>query len=322
MAADRNVRATRNWACDTSTLMSFFLGIDGGGTKTSCIVGDETAVLGTGTGAGSNVVRVGEQHAREAFRDAITLACAAAKISPSQIERTCAGVAGGARPEIAARVRAVLAELVAGEIVIVGDMVIAHEAVFRGGAGVVVIAGTGSIAYGRNETGETARAGGWGFAISDEGSGHWIGRYAISGALRAYDETGSGGMLLKDIMDSWHLATRGQLVVAANASPAPDFAGLVPAVLLAADAGDTTARHILAQAGAELGKLAEIVVGRLFANGSAAVATAGGVFRNILLVREVFFESLRAKYPKIVEHPASESPVNGALAIARKGNRR
>jgi glucosamine kinase len=302
--------------------MSFFLGIDGGGTKTSCIVGDETAVLGTGTGAGSNVVRVGAQHAREAFRDAITQACAAAKISSSQIERTCAGVAGGARPEIAAWVRAELTELVAGEIAIVGDMEIAHEAAFGGGAGVVVIAGTGSIAYGRNEAGETARAGGWGFAISDEGSGHWIGRYAISGVLRAYDETGSGGLLLKDIMDSWHLATREQLVVAANASPAPDFAGLVPAVLSAADAGDTTARDVLALAGAELGKLAEIVVGRLFNTSAAPVATAGGIFDHSPLVRRVFFENLRAKYPKIVEHPDSESPVNGALAMARKGNRR
>jgi N-acetylglucosamine kinase-like BadF-type ATPase len=302
--------------------MSFFLGIDGGGTKTSCVVGDETSVLGAGTASGSNVVRVGEQHARGAFRDAITQACATAKISPSQIERTCAGLAGGARPEIAARVRAVLAELVAGEIVIVGDMVIAHEAAFHGGAGVVVSAGPGSNAYGSNEVGAMARAGGWGFAVSDEGSGHWIGRSAISAALRAYDETASGGVLLERIMESWHLATRDQLVIAANASPAPYVAGILPAVLAAAEAGDATARDVLGQAGGELAKLAAIVVGRLFADAPAGVATAGGIFSNSALVREVFFESVRNKYPKVLEHPASESPVNGALALARKGSRK
>jgi glucosamine kinase len=302
--------------------MSFFLGIDGGGTKTSCVVGDETSVLSAGTGAGSNVVRVGEQHAREAFRDAITQACAAAKISPSQIERTCAGVAGGARPEIAARVRAMLAELVAGGIVIVGDMVIAHEAAFHGGAGIVVIAGTGSIAYGRNDAGETARAGGWGFAVSDEGSGHWIGRYAIIAALRAYDETGSGGVLLERIMESWHLTTRDQLVIAANASPAPDFAGLLPAVLAAADAGDMTAHSVLTQAGVELTTLAEIAIGRIFRNETISVATAGGVFCNCPLVRQAFYDRLRANYPKLLTTTNVVDPARGALHLARNIDKR
>ena len=65
---------------------------------------------------------------------------------------------------------------------------IALEAAFGSGPGVIVIAGTGSIAYGRNREGQTARAGGWGFAISDEGSGHWIGRTAVAAAIGAWDE--------------------------------------------------------------------------------------------------------------------------------------
>ena len=115
-------------------------------------------------------------------------------------------------------VRRLVSEFVSGEVAVVGDMVIAMEAAFGGGPGVIVIAGTGSIAYGRNSAGQTARAGGWGFAISDEGSGHWIGRSAVAACMRAFDEAGaeSAGGLLEGIMKSWGVTTREQLVVAAN----------------------------------------------------------------------------------------------------------
>jgi N-acetylglucosamine kinase-like BadF-type ATPase len=301
--------------------VSIFLGIDGGGSKTSCVIGDDNSVLGTGTAAGSNVIRVGERRALESLEAAIRQACAAANIAPAQIERTCVGIAGGARPEIAAVVRRLLSEFVAGEIEVVGDMVIAMEAAFGGGPGVIVIAGTGSIAYGRNSEGKMARAGGWGFAISDEGSGHWIGRSAVAASMRAYDEGGveRTSALLESIMKSWGVNTREQLVVAANASP-PDFSVLLPAVLSAADSGDATARSVLTQAGAELATLAKIVIGRLFGNaGAVPVAVSGGVFCNCALVREVFYDRLRAEYSQLLPNANSIDPAKGALELARKG---
>jgi glucosamine kinase len=302
--------------------VSIFLGIDGGGTKTSCAIGDEQSLLGTGISAGSNVVRVGEDMARESLRTAIRQACAAANVAPTEIKKTCVGIAGGARPKIAELVRRLLSELVSGEVEVVGDMVIAMEAAFGSGPGVIVIAGTGSIAYGRNSKGEIARAGGWGFAISDEGSGHWIGRSAVAASMRVYDETGdqSTGALLESITKSWGVSTREQLVVATNGSPAPDFAALLPAVLSAANAGDATAQGVLTQAGAELATLAKIVIGRLFDHdGVAAVAVAGGVFCNCALVREVFYDSLRGKHPQVVPNPGVVNPVEGALKFARQG---
>src|SRR5712692_9969106 len=148
-----------------TTLVTIFLGIDGGGSKTSCVVGDENSILGSGTAAGSNVIRVGEAQARESLAAAIRQACTVAKVNPAQINRTCVGVAGAARPEISAVVRRLVSELVSGEIIVVGDTVIALESAFGGGPGVIAIAGTGSIAYGRNPEGQTTRAGGWGFAV-------------------------------------------------------------------------------------------------------------------------------------------------------------
>jgi len=323
-----DARAYIRSAYDRTTFVSTFLGIDGGGSKTSCVIGDENSLLGTGTSAGSNVVRVGERQARESLGAAIRQACTAANITPAQIERTCVGIAGGARPEIAGVVRRLLSEFVSGEIEVVGDMVIAMEAAFGSGPGVIVIAGTGSIAYGRNSKGQAARAGGWGFAISDEGSGHWIGRSAVAASMRAYDEAGIGrtSVLLESIMKSWGVATREQVVVAANAAlnvdATPDFAALLPAVLSAADAGDETARTILTQAGMELAILAKIVIGRLFGHAEAIpVATSGGVFCNCALVQQVFYNNLRAANPQVLPNATLVDPAKGALDLARKGAR-
>jgi N-acetylglucosamine kinase-like BadF-type ATPase len=305
-----------------------FLGIDGGGSKTSCIIGDENSVLGTGTSAGSNVVRVGEAPARESLGAAVRHACATADISASRIEKTCVGIAGGARTEIAEVVRRLVSEFVSGEVVVVGDMVIAMEAAFGSGPGVIVIAGTGSIAYGRNSAGQTARAGGWGFAISDEGSGHWIGRSAVAATMRAFDEAGaeSAGPLLDAIMNSWGVTTRDQMVVAANAAlkiaSTHDFAAMLPAVVSAAEAGDATACAVLTQAGVELASLAKIVIVRLFGDGeSVTVAVSGGVFCNCEVVRQVFYDSLRAVFPQVLPSAAVIDPAKGALELARKETR-
>ncbi|HUJ95275.1 MAG TPA: BadF/BadG/BcrA/BcrD ATPase family protein [Terriglobales bacterium] len=302
--------------------MAYFLGIDGGGSKTHCLVGDETSVLASGTGGGSNVVRVGEAKAEEALISAIGQACSAAKIAPRELSRVCIGASGGARPEVADSLRRIISEVITGEILIVGDTVTTLAAAFGRGPGVIVIAGTGSLAYGRNSQGEIARAGGWGHAISDEGSGHWIGRAAIAAALRASDKRhGKDSALLSRIMKVWDVETHGQLVLAANASPAPDFAALLPAVLAAAESGDPEARKVLIQAGTELAALAEIVIRRLFATDQAVpVAMSGGVFRHCPLTCQAFQESLCAACPQATVQAEIVEPVRGALELARKGS--
>jgi N-acetylglucosamine kinase-like BadF-type ATPase len=220
--------------------------------------------------------------------------------------------------EISEVVRRLLSEFVSGQIEVVGDMVIAMEAAFGGGPGVIVIAGTGSIAYGRNSKGETARAGGWGFAISDEGSGHWIGRSAVAACMRDHDEgRAASSALLENIMKAWSVDSREQLVLTANKSA--DFAALAPAVVFAADAGDATARNVLTQAGTELATSAGIVIARLFGNAVAVpVALSGGVFCNSALVRQSVEENIRSAYPQASLNRAVIDPVMGALALARK----
>jgi len=301
--------------------VSIFLGIDAGGSKTTCVVGDETSVLARATTEGSNVIRWGEAEARAQLQEAIQRACASADVKLAHVRRICVGMAGAARPVISSIVKEIVAEIYPDEIEVVGDMVIALQAAFGSKPGVIVIAGTGSIAYGRSKEGQTARAGGWGFAISDEGSGQWIGRNAVSGVMRAQDEDEAAptGLALS-ILHAWHLQTLDELVRFANASPSPDFSNLFPHVLAAADAGDPIARTVLTQAGAELAGLAKIVISRLFEESpSVQVAMAGGVFRNAALVRNVFYNSLRSEYPQAVVGATVVEPVKGALELARRG---
>jgi glucosamine kinase len=307
--------------------MAYYLGIDGGGTKTRCVLGDETTVLATAMSGGTNIVRLGETAAREALHTAVRQVCATAKISPAQIRAICVGAAGAARPEIAATIRGILAELIseiAPEVVltkieVVGDMTIALEAAFGAGPGVIAIAGTGSIAYGRDANGHTARAGGWGFAISDEGSGHWIGRRAISAILSAHDQ-GLATALTANVLQAWKLNTLDEFVQQANSTPPPDFPRLFPIVLRAAEEGDSIARDLLTDAGAKLANLAAVVVRRLGSHAPAAtvpVAMTGSVFRQSPHVRQVFYNTLRASFPGLDVRQDLVDPVEGALARAR-----
>jgi glucosamine kinase len=301
--------------------MAFYLGIDGGGTKTRCALGEERTVLATSVSGGSNIVRLGETAAREALHSAIREVCSAAKISPQQIRAICVGAAGAARPEIAAKMRSILVELDAqmasAHIEVVGDAVIALEAAFGRGPGVIVIAGTGSIAFGRGSSAHTVRAGGWGFAISDEGSGHWIGRQAVSAVLRARDQQRET-LLTAQILSIWKLADLDALIRRANSTPPPEFPRLFPVVLQATQLGDSLAREILVRAGGELAAIAGNVVRRLAPHPPyVPVATTGSVFRQSADVREVFYNQLTDGFPGIDIHKGFVEPVLGALALAR-----
>jgi glucosamine kinase len=197
------------------------------------------------------------------------------------------------------------------------------------------------MAYGRDARGRTARAGGWGFAISDEGSAHWIGCAAVSTLLRVIDQSedsraaAEASLLFGEVIAAWRLGSLDELVRAANADA--HFARLFPAVLAAADVGDMIAQRVLEQAGRELTQLAAIVVRRLFAedlvaenlagesvagenNGNsptALLALAGGVFRHSPTVREVFRDEIRKFDPRLEVSPEMAEPVAGALQMAR-----
>jgi glucosamine kinase len=302
----------------------YYLGIDGGGTKTTCALGDESRVLATVTAGPSNVVRVGEQRARESLLDGVEQICATAGVTPSEIVSTCIGASGAARPEIAAVVRSALAEILACQIEVVGDLETSLDAAFDSGPGVIVIAGTGSSAYGRNRRGMTTRAGGWGFAIGDEGSAHWVGREAVRAVLRSSEETNAGPQDLvfppfaAALCQTWGVSSLIDLARIANSVPPPNFAVLFPVV---ANSKDRLALQIQSNGGKELARIAGIVSDCLFPTNEASsvpVAMIGGVFRYSPTVCESFYNELRRLDARVEINPEVVEPVYGALRMARE----
>jgi len=299
--------------------VSYFLGIDGGASKTRCLLGDEYFVVASGVSGPCNPVRVGLEQCGDALLTAITQACDAAGIQASHIQSSCLGLAGAARAEISNPLRDVLRQIISGHIEIVGDNQIALHAALGSDPGVVVISGTGSIAYGRGSDGRITRAGGWGHAISDEGSGTWIGRTAIAAIFRAADEHQHEPRLLPEILRFWNLPTREPLVIKANAPTAPDFASLVPTITVFANEGDPLARSILSRAGSELAVLARIAITKIFEPAtSVPVAMSGGVFRHCAQVRDSFVHELAVLWPEATIKSDIADPAFGALDLARR----
>lgn len=301
----------------TTKAVTYFLGIDGGGTKTECVVGDQERVLASSVEGTIKIKKIGADAAGQALETVISSACKQAGISSTKISRTCIGLAGSSIPEVSNWAYSVLKQLVSGEVSVVNDALIAHRAAFNGGPGVLVIAGTGSNVLGMNERGETARAGGWGPIISDEGSGFWIGRTTVAQAMRAHD-VGRATELLSAVMKAWKLSSLEEVVSMANSNPPPDFASLLPEILRCADSGDALAREILTSAANELAQLARIVVRRLWpTSGSVSIAVTGGVFAHSSQIRQIFANAVRAERTSVLVNLDPVRPVLGALSMAR-----
>ena len=296
--------------------MPLYLGIDAGGTKTDCAISNGAELLGQATGATCKIARVGEEQAGRSLHDVIIQACEAARIKPFEIQQVCLGISGASVPGIDAWARGIIQEITPGKITVIGDHVIAHRAAFGLMPGVLVVAGTGSIAYGCNEKGEVARVGGWGPLISDEGSAFWIGKEAVAAAMRTLDK-GTGNGLLSAITQTWKVSGAEEIIKIANSGVTPKFAELAGTVAAAAEKGEAAAHQIIERAGKELAALAGVVIVRLWSTGAnVRVAMAGGVLEGSSVIRRAFQQTLESEHPKATVSFAYVRPVMGALAIA------
>jgi glucosamine kinase len=300
--------------------MALYLGIDAGGTKTDSAVSNGAELLGQASGGSCKLARVSRQEARENLQSVIQRACEAARVLPRDIQHVCFGLAGASLPEAVKWAQDTIREIApSATTYVAGDHIIAHRAAFGTSHGVLVIAGTGSIAFGRNPKGQTARAGGWGPSVSDEGSAFWVGREAVIAALRAYD-LGTDIGLLPVIAQAWKVAPE-DVIRLANASE-PLFTELAAPVTAAAEVGDPAARAITGRAGEALAGLAGAVIHRLWPEGGVVpVALSGGVLQGSALVRQSFKEAMRGKHPEAAVSFAVVRPVLGALEIAAQRGR-
>jgi len=309
--------------------MPYFLAVDAGGTKTEfALADDKRELLRVRTGAIQRQ-RVNDQVARQNLTEAFYQLETVTGVEMRSVTRCCVGTSGETVPLIANWMHEAFSRRVGGELLLLGDVEIALDACFHGGRGILVLAGTGSNVAGRASTGEIITAGGWGPALADQGSGHFIGKEALRRGFLAIDQDDPDRRtnLLAKAIHHWKLPSLAALIEFANSNPAPDFSTFAPLVVIAAAEGDTVAKDVLSAGGLDLAYLTGLVIKRIrklesAANGSfapPAVAVAGSILSKVAPVRDVLAESLRLTYPDIhiLETPAD--PIAGALWRARRG---
>jgi N-acetylglucosamine kinase-like BadF-type ATPase len=301
----------------------YFLGIDGGGTKTHAVITDsEFRIVGEGFGGAANPLRIGLEEAVLHIEQAVADACAQAGVDLGNIESACAAIAGINHPIHYHTMKDALDEaLQVGGLELVTDARAALEGALDGKAGVVVIAGTGSIAIGVNNDGRTARAGGFGPTLSDEGSGYYIAQRALKAVVSSFDGRSPRTSLVERVCDRLGVADPSDLpaVIYNSDSERVDIAPLAEIVDEAAREGDSVARQILTDAGRELGRLAASVIDKLGLHSSAfRVACVGSVFRSGEVVLGPLREAVSRVSPKAEIGPPLFSPAIGAVRLAQK----
>jgi len=294
------------------------LGIDAGATKTVGLLADEQGnILSAGRGPGANLQASGELDVEKVLHQVMEAAIGDRTPRPSII---CLGVAGVDRDEDARVVRSIMRRISPdARVIVVNDALIALVAGAGDAPGIVVLSGTGSIAYGRNGRGVAARAGGWGHVIGDEGSGYWIGRRALTAVVREADGRGPRTRLTEDVLRHFGVAHTAALVhvVYHRDVPRSRIGTLGAVVQKARDAGDAVAAEILNRAAEELTLAAASVAARLDMRGDEfPFILAGGVFGVAPSLAIDLTRRLPEVAPRSTVRVLREEPAIGAVTLA------
>jgi N-acetylglucosamine kinase-like BadF-type ATPase len=307
--------------------MAYFLGVDGGGTRTAAWLADSEGKLLARVESGpSNPTKVGfraaEREILKAFhacwRKAGFPPAAAARAShPPALRAVCAGVAGVDRASVHRPLLAWMRRhLPARHYLLTSDAAIALAAAVRDAPGIIVIAGTGSIAFARDAEGKLLRAGGWGIPFDDRGSGYDLGRSAVSAALEAFDGRAPHTLLMDRICRQLELRDIAEII--STKLDQQQIAALFPLVIDAAREGDLVARYLCDAGARSLANLALALLNRAgWARRAIPVVTTGGVFRASDLIRRAFARHLRRFAPQAQVELLERPPVEGALWLAR-----
>ncbi|MGI6609865.1 MAG: N-acetylglucosamine kinase [Limnochordia bacterium] len=295
-----------------------YLGIDAGGTHTLAIaISGAGDVLGIGRGGAANHVSLGEVVARASIAEAVEEALQEQRLQPSAV---AFGSSGLEEPGDLGTARRLLPESVWSlPIVFDSDAVMALEGALGGQAGIVVTAGTGAIAYGRDAAGRRAGASGWGWRIGDEGSAYWLGKEALRAVCKAEDGRGPLTALTTAVLSKLELpdcyAVRDWVYMEERAPS--DIAQLAPAIEVAAALGDPTAKGLLEKAAEELAGAVEAVARRLGCLDwpKVRISFSGGVFRSDTL-RRCFTDDIARRRIRAEVHEPVLAPVAGAALHA------
>jgi glucosamine kinase len=293
------------------------IGVDGGGTKTRVLVADEAGKpLSDVSGPGSAVKPGEAERSAQVIAEIVAHGLEVAEMSHVLPKVLSVGVAGvGREHERQALLQALAAREIAEEVLVQADATVALDDAFGDGPGVLLIAGTGSVAFGRGPTGIVARCGGWGPNIGDEGSGAWIGRRALSVVTGAADGREPETALTGAVLTAAQVNDVTELIAwAAAASPAM-LATLAPAVMSEADAGDLRANAVLSLAVEELMLHVRALARQLFVDERASlpVALTGGLLRRGQPLRKRLEQRMKSAVPGAAVQAGDVDAARGAV---------
>ena len=301
----------------------YVLGIDGGGTKTVCVAARASGeIVGRGTGGPANYLKEGLYTAKLSLSEAVEKALDQAKGNRLSVTAVCAGLAGVGRMNDRLIMKRLFADICPNaQLILENDAFIALVGATEYAPGVIVISGTGSIALGLNEQGETARAGGWGHILGDEGSGYDIARRGLQAALRAHDGRGPDTLIRKKVMEQFYLSSVEELIslLYGEDTTPRRIAGIYPLILEAAEEGDEVATLLIEKAAAALVHAAVAVTRKLKMEDKIfPVAVSGGVFRSSAKMCSAFQRLLTKRITGARLTEPRHPPEVGALLIALK----
>jgi len=299
--------------------VDYVLGFDGGGTKTECVLMDSAGgIVARSISGPSNPARVGVEAATREIKKAAELVLREAGAKRNSVVALGAGLAGTGQQEMKQQMRVSLEEAFPGTVVnLLTDLEAALAATGKGPA-IVLVAGTGSAAIGRDEQGQIWRAGGYGPPFSDEGSSFSIGSRAVARAMSEREERGGDSMLGETILGQFGCAGWAELQQRASAHPDKVFPAIFPIVAAAADAGDATAREILQEAACQLAALVKAVASHAGPGGERVViAKTGGTVGRSAFYDTQMDEALKRILPHAKIGELQMSPAEAAARAAR-----
>jgi glucosamine kinase len=304
-------------------LSEIVIGVDGGGSKTRVLIGTaEGEVLATIDGPKSAVVPGQASHSAEVIADLVSRGLAEIALPGAVMPRVLyCGVAGTGREEERRALETALDEReIAEEVVVDSDGMIALYDALEDRAGILLVVGTGSIAYGRSPSGTVLRCGGWGPAFGDEGSGGWIGKRALSIVAASSDGREPPTALLFPILAATGCEDVQDLIPWAAVADARAYATLAPVVFTAAANGDQRASALISLAAEELVLHIRALSKALFSDERAAVTVAlsGGLMDRGSPLRKRLEQRLKSAVPGAQLRSEEVLPARGALRAAAR----
>ena len=302
-----------------------FLGVDGGGTKTNvALMNEAREVVAEGTGGPSNPLRVGVETAVANIAKAVDAACDSGGVSRGDIIAATLGLAGVRRQDIRERVReSFSSRFRIRKTFVTTDADIALYGTTLGKAGLVVVAGTGSICLGVNDVGEKFIAGGWGPVAGDEGGGRGIAGEALHAVAKASDGRGESTNLSEQAAEYFR-ASNVENLIGAIYAPQMDnsrIAGFARLVVETAKGGDKIAVEILTNAGRELGVAAVAVIKQLgLSTRKIPIGCVGSIFNAGELLTGPMTEIINKVAPKAFLAEPLMPPSHAAALMAMKNS--